>query len=302
MTMLEDGRRYTVLEELSTFCTLGVRFWDAATDAQVRSGLRVRAWPEAALRPVVDAARTGSDIYAFHRLPGLGPVERPLAGEPPGVLGSPDSLPFVMEVVDLERRFVPSAIGVSLPLAERGLFLAHLRSSPELGTPGYYLFSSPTRGRAPNIAVVRGELVVDGTSSGAAHALVRVEIPGELPAYSIADTTGAFAVQLPFPTLPGGLRPLEASPPGPVGPPIAERTWQLTVSVFHQPGRLTALPGTPYPDIRDIFDQRRAELVLDAGSPPLIADRWLGTLDFGGEVVLRTADLSTLAVIPAPSP
>ena len=79
MTLLENGTSYTELEELATFCVLGVRFWDATTDAQIRRGLRVRAWPEAALRPVVAASRTRSDIYAFHRLPGLGAVERPLA-------------------------------------------------------------------------------------------------------------------------------------------------------------------------------------------------------------------------------
>jgi len=292
------GRRHTMLEELTTFCTLGVRFWDATTDAQIRSGLQVRVWPEAALRPVVAADRTYSDIYAFHHLPGLRAVERPLVGER-GTLGSPDSLPFVMEVVDRERRFVPAAVGLSLPLPDRGLFLTHLPGSPAPGAPGFYLFSAPTRQRAPNIAVIRGELINDDTGSGAAHALVRVEIPGETPAYTIADVGGAFAVHLPFPTLPGGLRRLDRSPPG---PPIADRTWQLTVSIFYQPNLLTPLLGTEYPDVRDIFRQGRAEFYLESDSPPSVSDRWLGTLDFGGEVVLRTGDRSTLAVVPATSP
>ncbi len=301
MSRLADGRIYSVIEELATFCTLGVRFWDATTDAQIRGGLRVRLWPEGALRPAVTANRTYSDIYAFHRVPGLGAIERPpVVGS--GSLGSPGALPFVMEVVDLERRFVPSAIGLSLPLPDRGLFLTQLPGSPVLSTPGFYLFSAQTRARAPNIAVVRGELLDDDTGAGAGHALVRVEIPGESPAYTIADARGAFAVHLPFPPLPGGLRPLDASPPGPLGPPIADRTWQLTVAVFYQPGLLTPLPGTDYPDVRNVFNQARAGLVLDSDSPPVVADRWLGTLDFGGEVVLRTGDLSTLAVVPATSP
>lgn len=298
MRQLEDGRRYRMREELTSFCTLGVRFWDATTDTQICRGLQVHIWPEAALRPIVAADRTYSDIYAFHRVPGLGPVERPLAGEH-GTLGSPDSLPFVMEVIDLERRFVPSAVGLSLPLPDRGLFLTQLPGSPAPGTPGFYLFTAPTRNRAPNIAVIRGELVNDDTGSGAAHALVQVEIPGETPAYTIADYNGAFAVHLPFPTLPGGLRPLDASPPG---PPIADRTWQLTVSIFYQPDLLIPLPGTKYPDVRNIFSQERAGLHLESDSPPLVADRWSGTLDFDGEVVLRTGDLSTLAVVPATSP
>lgn len=301
MTMLEDGRRYTVLEELSTFCTLGIRFWDAATDTQIRRGLQVRAWPEMALAPVVEAARTRSDVYAFHRLPGLGRLERPRPGEA-GVLGSPEGLPFVLEVVDLERRYQPAAVALSLPLPERGLFLTQLASSPPQSAPGFYLFSAPTRSRASNIAAVRGELMDELSGAAVAYALVRVEIPGESPAYSISDTRGAFAVHLPFPTLAGGLPPLEASPPGPSGPPITERTWQLTVSVFSQPGVLASLPGTDLPDVRDVFRQARADLVLADGSPPVISDRWLGTLDFAGEVILRTKEKSTLAVVPAAPP
>lgn len=301
MSQLADGRRFQVLEELTTFCTLGVRFWDATTDAQIRSGLQVRIWPEAALRSVESAKRTYSDIYAFHRVPGLRAVERPRPGER-GTVGSPDSLPFVMEVIDLERRFVPSAVGLSLPLPEPGLFLTQLPGSPAPGNPGFYLFSAPTRNRAPNIAVVRGELVNDDTGSGAAHALVLVEIPGERPAYTVSDADGAFAVHFPFPTLPGGLRPLDASPPGPLGPPVADRTWQLTVSVFYQPDLLTTLPGTEFPDVRNIFSQARAELHLESDSPPVVSDRWSGTLDFGGEVVVRTGDLSILTVVPATSP
>lgn len=298
MNQLAGGRRYTIREELQTFCTLGVRFWDATTDAQIRGGLQVRVWPEAALHPVAAAERTYSDNYAFHRLPGLGAVERPPTGGS-GTLGSPDSLPFVMEVVDRERRFVPSAVGLSLPLPDRGLFLTPLPGSPAPGTPGFYLFSAPTRNRAPNIAVIRGELLNDDTGGGAAHALVCVEIPGETPAYTIADASGAFAAHLPFPTLPGGLRPLDASPPG---PPIADRTWRLSVSIFYQPNLLTPLPGTGYPDVRNIFGQERAELYPGSGSPPALAERWSGTLDFGGEVVLRTGERSTLAVVPATSP
>lgn len=298
MMQLEDGRRYRMREELATFCALGVRFWDATTDAQVRDGLRVRIWSESVFGSVASATKTYSDIYAFHRVPGLGRVERPQVGND-GTLGSPPTLPFIMEVVDLERRFVTSAISLSLPLPDRGLFLTHLPGSPTPSTPGFYLFAASTRTRAPNIAVIRGELVNDDTGVQAAHALVRVGIPGETPAYSIANTDGSFAVHFPFPTLPGGLRPLDTSPPG---PPIADSKWQLTVSVFYQPELLTPLPGTTYPDVRNIFRQQRAGICLESDSPALVADNWVGTLDFGGEVVLRTGGLSSLIVLPATSP
>ncbi len=296
--VLEDGRRYHVLEELSTYCTLGVRFWDAVTDAQIRSGLSVRVWPEAALRPVVSGARTRSDIYAFHRIPGLYDVERP-AGRGRGTLRSPDTLPFVMEVIDLERRFVPCAISLSLPLPDRGLFLTQLAGSPGMRAPGFYLFSSPTRGRSPNVAVVRGELIDALTGRGAAHAHVELEVAGEEPYVTIANDNGEFALQFPFPTLPGGLRPLDASPPA---HPVSDSTWPVTVSIFYQPDILSPPPGTELPDLRDIFNQSRAQLQIDAESPPATADRWSGTLDFSGELVLRTGETSTMTVEPAPAP
>jgi hypothetical protein len=298
VTQLEDGRRYWMLEELTNFCTLGLRFWDAVTDAQIRGGLRVRLWPEAALYPVVEAGRTYSDIYAFHRVPGLGAVERPVDSRD-GLAGSPASVPFVLEVTDLERRFVPNAIGLSLPLPHRGLFLTQLPGSPVPATPGFYLFSAPTRNRAANIAVVRGELVDTDVRQGAAHALVMAELPGEDPVYGVADADGAFALHFPYPTLPGGLRPLDASPPGPLGPPMAERSWQLRVSVFYQPELLVSLPGTELPDVRNIFRQARAGLLLESNSPSIAADQWSGTLDFGGEVVVRTEAMSALEVVPA---
>jgi len=298
MNVLEDGRQYRLLEEQSTFCTLGVRFWDAVFDAQVRNGLSVLVWPESGRRPISSGKRTYSDIYAFHRLPGLGPIERPL-GRERGTLGSPDSLPFVMEIVDLKRRFVPCAISLSLPLPDRGLFMTQPSGSPGTSAPGFYLFSAVTRERSPNIAAIRGELTDELTGKAAAHAYVQLEIAGEDPYYTIADRNGEFALQLPFPTLPGGLKPLDASPPG---MPVADRTWQITVSIFYQPGILSPLPGSDLPDLRDIFSQDRADLFIDTGSPANVADRWLGTLDFSGEIVLRTGELPTMTVVPAASP
>lgn len=295
MSVLEDGRRYRVLESLPTFCTLGVRFWDAATDTQVRSGLQVRLWPEASLAPVVAAERTYSDIYAFHRVPGLRAVERPAAGRD-APSGSPGGRPFVLEVQDSQRRYVGSAIGLSLPLSHRGPLLTGFVGSPAPAAPGYYLFSASTRGQAPNMAVVRGELVDDLTGAGAAHALVVVEIPGEPPVYAVADADGAFAAHFPYPTLPGGFRPLDGSPPG---PPIDERAWQLRVSVLYQPALLEPLPGSTFPDLRAVFSQAPAAVLPDTDSPALPAAHWAGTLDLGGEVVVRGGEATGLRVIPA---
>jgi hypothetical protein len=314
---LPDGRRYQVLEELDVFCPLGVRFWDAVNDDQIRAGLWVRAWPEPALRPVVEAFRTRSDIYAFQGLPGLAALERPPANPtglavvpPPG--GSPSSpapgRPFILEAVDLERRFLPAALRLALPLPTRGVFLARPPGSPdEAPPPGFYLFSSPTRPRSAGVAVVRGELADAATGAPAAHALLRVAIPGQPDRLGLADAGGRFAVQFPLPPLAGGLGRLFVSPDGapasPPGPPVADRTWDLSLAVAWEPAALSPLPGTDLPDLARVLDQLPADIVLAAGSPPAPpAPEWPGTLRYDGEVIARTAGDSRLLIVPAGSP
>jgi hypothetical protein len=310
---LSDGRRYEVLEELDVFCPLGVRFWDAVTDDQIRAGLLVRAWPEPARRPIVEAFRTCSDVYAFQGLPGLAALERPPANPtglglvpPPG--GSPPPVhPFILEVLDLERRFLPAAVRLALPLPASGVFLTRPPGSPaEAPPPGFYLFSSPTRPRGAGVAVVRGELADAATGAPAAHALVRVSIPGQPDRFGLSGAAGRFAVQFPLPPLPGGLGRLWVSPdgaPSPPGPPVADRTWDLALSVAWEPAALAPLPGTDLPDLARVLDQLPADIVLAAGSPPAPpAPEWLGTLRYDGEVVARTAGDSRLLIVPAGSP
>lgn len=301
--VLADGRRYAVLEELATFCPLGLRFWDAVADDQIRAGLRVRAWPEPALRPVVEAFRTRSDVYAFQGLPGLRGLERPAADAWPS--SPPPVHPFIVEVVDLEQRFLPVAFRVELPLPERGVFLARPPGSPPGTPPGFYLFSSPVRPRTPGVAVVRGELADAATGSPAGHALVRVAVPGQPDRYGLADAAGRFAVQFPLPPLAGGLGALWASPDGPAsppGPPVAERTWDLSVAVAWEPAALAPLPGTGLPDLASVLGQLDAGVLPATGSPPLPAAAWSGTLRYDGEVVARTAGASRLWIVPAGSP
>ena len=312
---LADGRRYRVLEQLDTFCPLGVRFWDAVADDQVRSGLSVRAWPEPALAPVAKAFRTRSDVYAFQGLPGLAAIERPPADPTglsalPAVSASPASpppaRPFVLEVADLDRRFLPAAIRLTLPLAEGGVFLTRPPGSPAGTPPGFYLFSALTRPRAAGVAVVRGELADAATGAPAGHALVRVAIPGQRDRFGVSDAGGRFAVQFPLPPLAGGLGRLWASPSGtasPPGPPVADRTWDLSVAVSWEPAALAPLPGTDLPDLARVFDQLPAGIVLATGSPPASpAPEWSGTLRYDGEVVARTAGDSRLLIFPAGSP
>jgi len=300
--VLADGRHYSVLEELATFCPLGLRFWDAVADAQIHGTLRVRAWPLPARRPVVDAFRTVSGVYAFQDLPGLIDVERPPSPPPPPA--SPlVTRPFVVEVQDLARQFLPVAFNVDLP--HRGLFLPPLAGSPGGPLPGFYLFSSPVRTLAPGVAVVRAEMVDAATGRRAPWALVRVTVAGQGDRWGLADEAGRVAVQFPFPLISPGFGQLFASPPGtasPPGPPVAERSWEVAVAVFWEPSRLAPLPGTELPDLAQIFQQAPADVLSSGGSPPVTAPEWQGTLPWDGELVAATAGSRQLWISGQGSP
>jgi hypothetical protein len=290
------------LEEIAIFTPLGIRFWDPALETQVRAGLAVSAWPRPALRPRVPAYRTASDVYAFARLPGLLAVENLLpadGGSPPA--SPPERRPFVVEVDDSERRYLPVAFGVELPLAERGLFLSRPPGSPaEPAPPGFFLFSAATRTVPGWLGVVRGELWDRVHARPAAHALVEVAVEGaDAAAHGLADAAGRFAVVLAYPPLPGGL----TSSPPPASPAFpSARSWGLALQVFYQPGDQRPLPGTTLPDYASVLAQEPARVwptrPEDGG---VEAPEWLGELTLGRELLVRTTGLSTLLVSPAPS-
>lgn len=289
-----------VLEWLTVFTPLGIRFWDPVLDLQVRDGLQVTAWPATALRPVVRASRTGSDIYTFHRLPGLRAVENRLPG-------AASSRPFVVAVEDGRRRFLPLAFRVELPLPYRGLFIEDDPASPPASPPrGFQLVSAPTRPPASGLAVVRGDLVDLATGAPAGHARVRVEVGGGPPRFGLADAAGHFAVFLPQPTLAENLggSPAGSPPEGP-GIPLSARRWNLKVSVLWQPEGIASLPGTALPDLASVLAQRRTATVW-ATAPQEGrggAPSWHGILHWGRESFVTTHGRSQLLVSAStPSP
>jgi hypothetical protein len=302
--LLEDGRSHAVFEELATFCPLGVRFWDVVADDQIRAGLRVRTWPVPARRPVVEAFRTVSDVYAFHGLPGLREVERP-PFPPPALVSPPLTHPFIVEVRDLERRFLPAAFRVDLPRPTRGLFLPPVPGSPSGSVPGFYLFSSPVRSRPPGVAAIRAELVEATSGRPAAWAVIRVTIAGQGERWGMADQAGRVAVQFPLPVLSPSFGQLFASPSGtalPPGPPVSDRSWPVALAVAWEPARLATLPGTDLPDLADVFQQGPADVLPDDTSPIASAPEWLGTLPWDGELVAATAGRRQLLITAHGSP
>jgi hypothetical protein len=302
--MIEDGRRFAVIEALGTVCPFGIRFWDAVNDVQIREHLRVSAWPLPARRPIKRAFRTASDIYAFQHLPGLIDAELP-ASTPAAPASPPVQRPFVIDVRDEDRRYLPVAFRVDLPLPARRLYSSPLPGSPATALPGFYLFSSPVRSREPHVAVLRSELFDTRLNAPAAWALVRVTIAGQGDRWGLADEAGRVAVMFPLPLLSPGFGELFVSPSGPAsppGPPVAERTWSLSVAVFSEPSRLAPLPGTELPDLAEVFQQAPADVFVSDASPLVPAPEWTGTLAWDGELFAATDGRRQLRITSHGSP
>jgi hypothetical protein len=284
-----------ILEHVSAFTSLGIRFWDAALNRPVAQRLSVSARPldDPAAR-AVPAFRTLSGIEAMMGLPGLRAIEQ---ADPD--VGSPATRSFVVEVADVGGTFLPVAFTVDLPLPYRGLFLGPTAGSP-IAQPGFLLFSAPQRRRPGWLAAVRGELALAADEDRpAAHAVVSIADPDGAEWNGIADAEGRFAVLLPWPA---PAATLAGSPGTGGGQPLAGQSWDLTLRVAHGPGALPPLPGTILPDYGAILAQAPADLWADppgAGSPS--APDWTGRLDFGAELTVRTAGLSRLLVGPGPA-
>ena len=124
-------------------CALGVRFLDAATQ-RVIGGLRVVAFPPGHPEKGVLAVPTRSDVYGFHRLPGLRGFEQQVDDALRWRLESPLSpRPFVVQVDDPEGRFLPAQF-----LAEAPTRVDTLRESgspPGAAVRTETLYSSPAR-------------------------------------------------------------------------------------------------------------------------------------------------------------
>lgn len=298
MTVAFDVPRSRELERHDTLTPVGVRFWDAALDAQVREGLRVRAWPAAGARPVREAYRTASDVYALRDLPGLVSYERPSGA--PETLSPPAGVRFVLEVVDRHGRFLPVAFDTDLPPAAPGLLLSPEVSSPSVGAPGgFLLFSAATRGIPAWFGAVRGELRRAEDGLAAAWALVRVTDPLGGRHHGLADEAGRFAVLVPYPDF----TELLASPPvGPAAKGLQSASWEVRLEVDYSPGDQTALPGTAVPSYLSLLTQAPATIwdrpPADGGSE--LPD-WLGELGYGRPAIAHTEGTSVLLVSPESS-
>ncbi len=301
---------HTVIEQTLTVTPLGIRFWDAATETQVRDGLQVTARPATAPAslPAASAAlkrrafRTLSGVYAFQGLPGLHDFEYPDEIGPAPTLppSLPDAVSFVIEVHDAYRRFVPVVFEVELPLRERGVFpFPDSGSLPGDPVPGFYLFPSAVRKAPSGLAVVRARLIDAGTGEAAAHAVLEVEINGERW-LGVADDTGRAVVMFPYPVM---TISLAGSPPE-GGTPLHEHDWPLAARVRYHPAVQAVPAGSALPTLQSIVAQGASGLYsvapdsFPATTPVAVLP---ATLRYGEEAILRTQNQSVLLIEPTSS-
>ena len=296
---LLDRFGFRPLETLRIVAPLGIRFWDPARGVPVTDGLTVTVRPEGSRRPGRAAARTLSGIYAVHHFPGLRAMEYPSDDV---ALGSPlQARPFVVEVVDNQRRFLPATLRVVAPWP--GVFpVADVTREPH----GFHLFSAPTRPTTLALAAVRAlleERVDAVTRRPAAHAVLAVQVQG-LPAvqptwHGVADAEGSVAVLFPYPTFTG------SAPTGsPLLAPPADRRqrWRVSITVLSSPPALHVPEGSRQPDLGSIFGQAQTVVwpSLIGGTAPVA--EYQAELVFGEELVLRTGENSALVIGPGGSP
>jgi hypothetical protein len=265
---------------------LGIRFWDAARDVAVTSGLVVRARPEAAPGEPRPATPTRSGVYAFFGLPGLRSVEYPPGDGP---TSPPSVTRFIVDVADAEHRFVPVAFLVDVPYA--GIFPIGLGASlPGTGAPGFYLFSAATRQGSTDLAVIRATLVERLTGAPAAHAVLEATLPDGGRVLGLADADGQVAVLLPYPRF----ATVVGSPPVSAGAARQPPEWPLAVRVRYGPAGQTVLRPDLPPELGSLLAQPFVQIWPGASGPP---DSELATsLVLGRELIVRTDDGSTLLV------
>jgi hypothetical protein len=275
-----------VLERLTRVAPLGVRLWDPATGRAVTDGIVMRETASGAT-----AFANGAGVLVATGLRGLREAEFGV-GDGAYWAALPATADFTFEVTDERGRFVDFRFTVTLP--HRGLFVPScLPVSPLDGlADSIPLFSAPGRSVPGGLAVVRAELWDVAADAPAARAVLEVTPPQAPPVVGIADDEGRAVVLLPYPEPPwqGGASP----PPGSLS--LAEQSWTVGVAVRFDSPPLGG-PARPAPDLCAVLGQQPATALADL-SPP--TDLTQATLEYGRDLVLRTAGESTLHLEPAP--
>ena len=297
----------TVIERLSLVAPLGLRFWDQVSGRTIGDGLLVTAYPETQPYRRVQAFSNPSGIYVLHHVPGLREVETG-QGDQGFWDHHPPQSPFVLEVVDRERRFQPFLLRLALPV--RGVFNWQLPAgeSPPADMLGVPLYSAPNRVVPAAMAVLRADLWdprggPDRTGGPAAWAVLAAHVPGQPIVRGIADAQGRVALIFAYPEL---VTNVLASPPlaSPLSPPeggtaLRQQAWSITLQAAYEPQD----PIPALPNLDKVLAQPLARLWDDFERTELTQV----TLRFGQELIVYSRDAggvrqSKLFITPTGSP
>lgn len=212
---------------------LGLRFVDAGLGEVVDFGLDVRLYPRGQPARKVSARRVGSGCWAAFGVPGLREFEReePTAQRWRQWLAAPK--PYVVEVVDLERRFMPCCYLVNVPTPPAGV---DAEATVRAGLPPLLpLYSAPWRKVGAHVAAVRAQLRRRSNGRPLALAWVAASVDGKLCAEGPSDDQGQVLLLFRHPFLPA------APPPASVAL-LRDLRWPLLLQV-RQSELAVAPPG-----------------------------------------------------------
>lgn len=276
------------LDRVTRTAALGVRFWDSVAGRAVAEGLELLETSTGKL-----AIPNPSNVFVFHDLPGLRAASFG-SGDAAFWSSPPASGRFTFEVTDRDRRFIPFRFTAGVP--QRGLFVPACvaAGSPPAALDSVPLFSAPSRPTPPGLAAVRAELWDVIADAPAAGAVLEVSGVGATAWRGIADSRGQVVVQCPYPEP----RWQGASPP-PGSASLSEQSWSVHASVRYSPTQASPpsslRQASHPPDLCQVLMQTAATLLAtDSPSAVLPAQ----TLQFGRELVLRSAGRPILLVLP----
>jgi hypothetical protein len=298
--------QFKPLDHLRMVAPLGLRFWDRVTERAVSDGLVVTAYPvgqpDSPRR--VQARTSYSGVYVFQHLPGMQAAE---AGEGDDAYwqSPPVSRPFIIEVVDLERRFQSFLLDAHLPV--RGLFEVEcgIVQSPPLSAPATVpLFSAASRPVPGAMAVLRADLWDVLAERPAAWATLTAKVAGQRPLTAVADEQGRLSLFFPYP------EPEDLLPESPLstGTSLMKQEWTIELEAAYdrlEPKAFTEGGRLAVQELCAIVSQSGATL-WENGSPAQPLTQC--TLSYGQEIILRSQSTtdptppSVLLITPAGSP
>jgi hypothetical protein len=207
-----------------------------------------------------------SATLSFATLPGQRAQElAKVIGDGPVTYPAATPAPFLVSVVDTQRRYLPTLFEIPVP---------------QVAPVSVLLYAAQARPRPAGWGAIQGEVHRSSDGSALGWALVDVTLSA-ITRTALCDERGRFLLYLPYPE---SLPALSGTPP--LGNGIADVTWPLTVAVRSRPETLTWPAGpapTGPPDQASILAQTAAPLVDGGGQHASLPE----TLTFAVPLLLR---------------